>query len=646
MPKIKPSGRPTPSRRLVDGTRQAYDLLEKGKAAEAVKILVELDHAYPNTPEVLGGLVNSYYDLNDFVHYEHAIRRLIRIDSKDPDISYALAGAYLVNGRPALAIRAFQDAVRRWPKHPQAGYALQEIQRLIKTLREQTGHLDWSEERLLDLYAQHDDLRYCMSHGDYRRGRQIADKLLQKFPDFVPVINNLVQLLSLEGQFDQAIQYSLHVLEIEPDNIHALSNLARLHFLGGRPDEATQYAQRLKLSQANAVDRWIKIAEALTFLEDDEGVLALDKLAKDDGELKSPGTGDLFYHLLAAAAYFQGKKKDAQKYWQKSLAINPRFDWALENVTDLKKPAEEQSGIWAFPFESWLLASAVRNLSSLIEKKARTDKEASIQQTLSHFFEAEHPEVLFLASHLVARSDAAARNFVVRMAAFSNHPALVSAARDYVFGRRGSFQERFQAAQTLADAGLLPSGPIQLGYGREKRDAVLFDIEITDETVESNLPPQALALATQAWKALRAQDGVRAQGLLEQALALAPDDPSLLNNLVKAYEMQGQVERARQMMRDLHVRFPDYFFGVISAASQAVIEGDLDWAHQLLNGLMQRKKMHISELIAFCQVQIQVSLAEGNREVAHSWIETWEKVDPDDPALNIFRRRVNRPEKE
>jgi hypothetical protein len=45
MAKSKRSGRPTPPRRLMEETLKASSLLQEGKAAEALKILQELDHS-------------------------------------------------------------------------------------------------------------------------------------------------------------------------------------------------------------------------------------------------------------------------------------------------------------------------------------------------------------------------------------------------------------------------------------------------------------------------------------------------------------------------------------------------------------------------------------------------------------------------
>ncbi len=636
----KQAGRPTPPRKLVEGTRQAYDLLEKGKPNEAVVILEGLDRAYPNTPEVLGNLVNAYYDLQDMREYEGAIRRLARIEPHDPDLGYGLAGAYLTNGRPALAIHAFQEALRRWPAHPKAADARQVIPRLEAALQEQAAPLGLSKPQIFDLMAQHDELRYCLDHTEYSQGRRVAEKLLRSYPDFLPALNNLAQIEAAEGNLEKAIHASERVLEIDPQNIHALSNLTRLHFVRGRPTEAGQYAHRLKASPAEATGRWTKIAEALTFLEDDDGVLALYEHAKAAGELELADTDEIFYHLLAVASVYLGKEKDAQQFWQEALKINPRFTWALENLADLKKSVDERAGAWAYPFESWLLGGVARELTGQLENQKRTANKADVQALLTRFFEENHPEVFFLAPHLVERGDAKAREFVARLAAVTAHPALVSAAKGFVFGRRGSFQERFEAAQILSEADLLPTGLVQIWSGGEQRDVILLNIEISPEPEEPKIPRRAQALAQQAFEALQDGNGQHAQELLEQALAIAPDEPSLVNNLAMALEMQGQADKARQMIQDLHVRFPGYFFGIIAVANLEVAQGNLEHAHDLLNGLMHRKKLHTSEFTTLCRAQIQAWLADNNREAARTWLEIWERVDPDHPDLMTYRVRI------
>jgi predicted Zn-dependent protease len=170
---------------------------------------------------------------------------------------------------------------------------------------------------------------------------------------------------------------------------------------------------------------------------------------------------------------------------------------------------------------------------------------------------------------------------------------------------------------------------------------LLLNFEITSEPEESEYSPEVLELSEEAYYALQDDEAERAQQLLEQAIALEPDSPSLLNNLAMAFDMQGEEEKAQAMLLDIHRRFPNYFFGVIGIARLATQAGDLDKAREMLDGLMQRKRLHYSEYDALCMAQIELSLAEKNKEAARSWFEMWERPDPDNPKLEMYRLRVD-----
>jgi len=640
MSKTKPKGKPTPPRRLVEQTERAFRLLESGHAGEALPILEELDQAYPNNPDVLENLVNAYYDLDDLHHYEHALRRLSILEPNDPGIAFSLGGAFLVNQHYALALRAFKEYLRRWPRDEHAGQVSAEVVKLEEIMRQQAREVDLPESQALELFAQNDDLRYCLNHGEYMRGRQVAEKLLRRFPLFIPALNNLGQIYAAQDEIDKATQTAQQVLTMESDNIHALSNLARLCFLTGRPAEAQGYAEKLKRSQADAADRWTKIAEALTFLEDDQGVLDLYRQAEAAQELEPPHVDEFFYHLLAVAAWRLEKKTQARRFWEKALQINPNFDWARQNLEDANKNVKNRRGVWAHPFESWLLSRISGFFGRELPKLNQLKNKADLQAAFARSVQQKYPELFFLAPHLVERGDAKAAAFVGHMAAVTGHPALLAAARAYIFGSRGTFEERFETAQILSQADLLPSGPVRIWNEGEWRQVMMLNMEISPEP-ERTLRSRALQkLYEEAYAALRDEDGPLAQEILEKAVALAPDDPTLANNLAIAYKMQGQDDKAHQIMMDVHTRFPDYFFGIIAFASMEATAGRLDKAHELLNALMQRKRMHTSEFVALCRAQIQVWLADNKKDGARSWLDLWERVDPDEPDLAYFRLKV------
>ncbi len=173
-------------------------------------------------------------------------------------------------------------------------------------------------------------------------------------------------------------------------------------------------------------------------------------------------------------------------------------------------------------------------------------------------------------------------------------------------------------------------------------DTLMLNFEIDPEPEDIHLPRAVEKLSQQAWEALNDRDGPRAQAALEEAVALWPEDPHLLNNLAMAYELQGRSDQAHRMINEIHARFPEYFFGIAGVARLAIADGNLEQAHDLLESLMQRKKMHPSEFNALCMAQIELWLAEGKPEAAQTWIEMWERVDPTNPNLVHYRHKVGK----
>ena len=641
MPKKKTAGSPTPSHRFVAQLSIAEALLEKSQAAKALPILEKLNKTRSNNPDVLAPLAQTYFDLHDLNGYERALRQLYKLKPRSPDVALSLAGAYFANDRPALALRAFQEYLHRWPGHPGVVDARKAVVALDKEVREQIEKTGLDEEAAEELLLQHEELRFCLENGQFQQGKRIAERILRLHPGFIPALNNLGQICAVQGEIGQAIEIAHKVLAIQSDNIHALSNLARLHFLSGQPLEAEQYATRLKASEAEAVDRWTKIAEALTFLGEDDGVLALYQQAKGAGDLKSGNVDEIFYHLIAVSACRLGQEKKARGYWKESLRINQNFDWARQNLADLDKPPKNRHGPWAYPFESWLLGATVQDLLRLMDQHKSARKKTGFQEFISQFLE-KHPQIIFLAPHLIDRGDEKACEFVFRLAAVSGHPEMMRIAKSFLTGKRGSIDLRMQCAKVLSEAEMLPSGSLRMWTGYDWSDTLLLNFEIDPEPEENQLPKAVEKLSRQAWEALKEQDGSRAQAILEEALTLWPEDPHLMNNLALAYEIQGQSDKAHQMITEIHSRFPEYLFGIAGVARLAIDDGNLEQAHDLLDSLMQRKKMHPSEFNALCMAEIELWLAEGKPDAAQTWVEMWERIDPENPELPRFRRRIGK----
>lgn len=171
----------------------------------------------------------------------------------------------------------------------------------------------------------------------------------------------------------------------------------------------------------------------------------------------------------------------------------------------------------------------------------------------------------------------------------------------------------------------------------------MLGFEIFTEPEGERLPPKAERLAIKAMEEIKYGDAAKAERLINQAIEIAPNHPSLLNNLAAAYGRQGKVEEVRKLVAEVRQKFPDYFFGITNEAMNLARDGKPDQAEELVKPLLQHKRLHINEFAALCGAQIEIAMARKNRLAAKGWVEMWESADPDNPDLEILRSRVERP---
>jgi tetratricopeptide (TPR) repeat protein len=179
----------------------------------------------------------------------------------------------------------------------------------------------------------------------------------------------------------------------------------------------------------------------------------------------------------------------------------------------------------------------------------------------------------------------------------------------------------------------------RLSSGGDIRQLRLMNIELHGEPIKK-LNPKVEAFLRRSLDLLRAGKGAEAEALLNQALEIEPNDPALLNNLGQAYDLQGQWRKAEDLAYEIHERFPDYLFGRTNLATILAGEGEIERAKELIEPLFSRKSLHFGEFSALCSAQIQLSLAEGNREAAESWLDMMKQVIPDDPNIPALEMLV------
>ena len=640
---IKPASHKRAPARLVSGLGEADAAMRRKRWDQARETLEDLDRRYPNRIEVLSALVNVYYELHDTGRYQVVCERLLKLTPHDPDITLMLAGAYLTNMRPALALRTFHRFLDRWPDHDRADEVRETVADIEAGVDDLLVDLELPGEDGLELAALHEEVQALLEQGKYPPARKVAQRLLRRHPNFAPALNNISLTYLAEGRLNQAIATAQRVLAFDPDNVHALSNLTRYLCMSGCVDEAEQRAKHLKAVESDATDVWLKKAEALSYMGDDQSVLEAFSEAERAGHLEPPFVKPVLYHLAAVAAMRLGREDQARRYWKQALKLSPGLELARDNLSDLRKPVGERHAPWPFSFSNWVTQKAIDDLGRHLEPAFQRDEEEAVTRAARRYL-GQHPEIVSLVPLLFDRGDPMGREFALHVSRAAGTPEMQAALRDFALSQRGPDEMRNQAARIAAEAGLLPLGPVRLWMQGEWREILLMAFELHGEP-DPEREPQVEQWLTEATLALQRHNADEAERLLKQALEIEPDVPALLNNLAAAYEMQGRFPEAEAIVRQLHQRYPDYVFARTSMAQLCISRGEIDEAEALLKPLLTRRRFHFSEFGAFCVAQIQLFLAQDDLAAARSWLDMWASADPDHHAIADWRRRLAKPKR-
>ena len=641
------STKPLP-RRMQEALDEADALTQRGNPLAARQVLEDLDRQYPNREEVLTDLVNLNIELNDWANLIVTCERLIKIAPRIPEVQMTLGGAYLHSSYPASALRQYRHFLKLFPNDAQASdmrATVADLEPVVTKMLQEQGFEGAEGEALAE---KHEQAQMALAQGNLAQGRRLCEEIIRIRPNFISAHNNLSLLHYSDGNFERAIATATHVLELDPENLHALGNLTRFYCLSGQVQTARDMAERLRvLQRVDNDDLPIKKAEAFSFLGDDRTVLDVALAAeasKLSHEVGIPSVA-LLWHLGGVAAMHLGDETTAKRLWKRALSVSPGFGLAQENLDELVLPLAERHNAWPFTLGYWLRRPAMDALiaetTAAARKQADSDSEEeqhlakAMQRVLTKF-----PELETLSPILLERGDPQGCKLALMMVKISKTPAMQKALLDFALSPFGPDKMRMEAGQAAREAKLLPPDSTRMWVNGQWQEIILMGFSITSEPAETKHSPKVQALAEEAHHALYDEKADEAEVILKEALALEPDSPDLLNNLSKAYELQGRITESRTLINDTHQRFPDYLFAAAALAATHAQEGRIEEARALLNPLMTRSEFHISEYAALCMAEVELALAQGQPQTALTWVDMLERAAPDHPVIDHLRERL------
>lgn len=620
---------------------RAFDCVEAENWQDALSILVPLSHQYPDETRVWELLSDASFESGEMKLYQKACERLFSLTA-DGTYAYVLGSVYLNNLHPLMALHTFRQALALAPDHEISSEVRKTIKQLEPVEKEALARLALSEPGGSEIAMLHEQGQVYLEQGDYREARQAEEKILESRPDFIPALNNLSLVSWMEQDAAGAISTAQAVLAMEPDNIHALSNLIHFLVLSGDAEAARPYGARLKSSRADAWDGWTKKVEGLTYLADDESVVAIWQEAQA-AKVSDASASPQFYHLSAVALARTGDEKKAIAQWKKALARNPGWAIAEANLNDIRQPIDQRHGAWPFAWKQWLLPASAAQFHELIKTNVKSKKMDKMVANFEVFFN-RHADVVAMLPRLLERGGPDGQDFFLHTVTQMKTPMLLAIIKDFALSQSGTDQMRFQAAKLADEANLMPREMVSLWIQGEWREMMLRAYTFHDEPLQRHseaveqLASPAYALLEQGGK----EQAVEAEALLLKALTLAPTAPDLMNNLAKALSQQGRDDEADLLIHELVSAHPDYIFASVTLARQHLVKGELDAAEVILRPFLARERFHIMEFGTFVDTYIGLLVAKHQKDVARSWFDTWEKIYPGDPQLVYWRPRLKR----
>lgn len=625
------SGFGNPSELIKQGVDVIDRYLAEKKFAKALNKLEELLQRYPQNPEILEMGMRVFRERNDRENYLDIAEKLVRVAPDRPHAINCLADAYLKNFFPCLALETFEQLIEKFPDNARVEDAKKALIELDELVNELLTDLKLTKNDF-PLVVLHEKSQKLLRQRKNEEAVATLEELINIAPNFLPAFNNLSLIYGQQEKLEEAIAISQKVLAINPDNAHALSNLVHYYLRSGDIETAKEYVKKLKiLPNDQDSDIYLKKAEAFSYLREDIAIIALGEEAKKNNLDLKP----LFWHLLAVAYGNKGNTLKANELWEEALDELLDFELIEENLDNINLGVGERTTPWAFELNQWLAYKYIKDFGDIISEKNKNKQ----KQLIEGFLE-KSPQILPLIPILLDRGSPMAKQFVLSLASISQNSELLQAVKEFTLGDRGSDEERVQAGKIALNAGLIEPGEVKMWIKGEWQDFLIMGMEISDEPHTKHKSKKVINLLREGILALKAGEGEKAESILKEALSLEPNAPDIKYNLAGAYQQQDREEEAAQLVKQIHEEHPDYAFATIALARQAIEEKNLEEADGFLQPLLKRQKFHFQEFGQLCQVQIELAVARKKTEVANSWLQMWEQVEPDSGRLFQWRQRL------
>lgn len=411
--------------------------------------------------------------------------------------------------------------------------------------------------------------RFAHRRGEYAEVLEVCPHWEREAPDLVEPESLAHFAAFMQGRHQQALRASQRLWGQRPDSFLAAFRTFQLLTLIGQTREARAMVERLR-NWSGSPDPEVQ-AEFLMWVAGDEEMVAFWKSLRSKKALTP-----LLRHYGAVSLSRGGQWAEARKQWQQALKEDPSLRVAREN---LEKAGPEHPA-WPYTLWQWLPMTQMAQLMS--------HQDSPLDRL---------PELLWRLPFLWDRGGPMGRSMALKTAV------------DDPEHRCGLLLARF--AQNRQGWDLL--------WGAE-----LPAFEVHGEPL-LQADPTRHALIEEARRHRQRGHWEPAEAIYLSLLESAPTDPITLNNLATCLEQRGDEAGSQRILQENFAANPDYLFARLAVAHLKIRAQQLQEAQQLLAPVLERRRFHLSEFKALCDVMLKLALFGKDHEGCELWMQAWEE---------------------
>lgn len=574
-------------------------LIQQGQISEASAILDPMLATTKDDVQLLAIAGEAAMQVRDFDKAAGYFEQASKLQPKAAALRTSLAMSKLAQGDSARAISELELSTSLDNTSPKAGVLL-----VLTELRMKRNDKALAAVKALETSQPQDPMVQNLKGGVYlnmqdnANARASFEKALALKPTYYPAVSNLAQMAMKEGKPEQAKQLMLKFLESDKKNVQAMNALAELALRAGKPAEVTQWLEKSSSENPEAVGPAVSLGTH--YLRTGETQKALTLARKY--QVANPRSPELM-DLLGQAQLANKDMDGALDSYSKLAAALPKSPQARMRLASIRMAMNNNAGA------ADELKKALAIQPDFVE--------AQMAQADLAMRSGDAARAMAIAREIQSQRPKEAAGYALEgrlLEQQGKHGAAVAPLERALALSANTFN-KIALHRAKSRAGKAAEADAQLAQWRKAQpqdtslqlyvaDTLLAKKQYKQaiaelEAVTRAAPKNALAMNNLAW-AYQQEKDARALKTADQAYALAPDSPAVMDTLGWILVEQGNLGRGLPLLKKAVELAPDAADIRFHLAQGLAKSGDKTAARQHLDKVIATKNFdRLDEARAF-----------------------------------------------